>query len=315
MHRPVVTLMLLAFGLVVFETRTGAAEVTAERSERGVVVKIDGRFFTEYLVDAGLEPKLGPILWPIIGPTGEPITRAHPMAEGPNERKDHPHHRSLWFNHGDVNGLSFWHEQRIRHREFVRVESGQRAVIVTRNDWVAPDGQRVCEDLRELAFATDGQRRWIDYDVTVTASDGPVKFGDTKEGTMGIRVAGTMKVDAKPGGRIVNSEGQVDKEAWGKRAAWVDYHGPVDGQTVGVAVLNHPSSFRFPTYWHVRTYGLFAANPFGLHNFEGPDAPDGSHTLAPGESMCLRYRFLIHRGDEKEGRVAEAFSEYSQQAR
>ena len=320
MRRPVVTLILLVFGLVVLLTRIGAAEVTAERSERGVVVKIDGQLFTEYLVDAGLDPelkqpKLGPILWPIIGPTGKPVTRAYPMDEGPNERKDHPHHRSLWFNHGDVNGLSFWHEQTIQHREFVKVEGGEQAVIVTRNDWMAPDGKRVCEDLRELRFGTDGQRRWIDYDVTVTASDGPVKFGDTKEGSMGIRVAGTMKVDAKLGGKIVNSEGQADKEAWAKRAAWVDYHGPVDGQTVGVAVLNHPSSFRFPTYWHVRTYGLFAANPFGLHHFQGSDEYDGSHTLAPGESMCLRYRFLLHKGDEKEGRVAEAFAKYSQEAR
>ena len=104
---------------------------------------------------------------------------------------------------------------------------------------------------------------------------------------MGVRVAGTMKVDAKLGGRIVNSEGQTDGDAWAKRAAWVDYHGPVDGLTVGVAILNHPSSFRFPTYWHVRTYGLFAANPFGWQDFQRSDDVDGSCALAPGESITL----------------------------
>jgi len=315
MSRRFVISTLPVVSLVALFARVGAAEVTAEPSEKGVVVKIDGQLFTEYLVDTGLKPKLGPILWPIIGPTGKPMTRAYPMAEGPGERPDHTHHRSLWFNHGDVNGLSFWHIETIQHREYVRVESGPQAVIVTRNDWIGPSGEKVCEDQRSLTFGVDGDTRRIDYDVTVKATGGPVKFGDTKEGSMGVRVAGTMKVDAKLGGRIVNSEGQTDGEAWGKRAAWVDYHGPVDGQTVGVAILNHPDSFRFPTYWHVRTYGLFAANPFGWHNFKGSDEYDGSYTLAPGESFTLRYRFLFHKGDEKDGKVAEAFSAYAEQSR
>jgi hypothetical protein len=298
---------MLAFGLVVCFVRVSPAEVTAERSEKGVVITIDGAPFTEYVTDFHGTP----ILWPIFGPTGKPMTRAYPMGEGPNERQDHPHHRSLWFTHGDVNGLSFWDKETIRHREFVKVESGDRAVVVTRNDWIDHAGKTVCEDERRLTFGTLGDARFIDFDVTVKAKYVPVKFGDTKEGTMAVRVAGTMKVDAKLGGRIVNSEGQVDGDAWGKRAAWVDYHGPVDGETVGIAILNHPTSFRFPTYWHVRTYGLFAANPFGWHNFEGSNDVDGSYTLQPGESITFRYRFLFHKGDEKQAKVAEAFAAYA----
>jgi len=315
MSRRVVTLNLLAVGLILVSTCAGAAEITAEKGETGVVVQIDGQPFTTYVFDSGQKPELGPILWPILGPTGKPVTRAHPMAEGPNERQDHPHHRSLWFNHGDVNGLSFWHVETIRHREFIKVESGPEAVIATRNDWIGPDDKRVCEDQRTLTFGVDGDTRRIDFDITVRAIDDPVKFGDTKEGTMGVRVAGTMKVDAKLGGEIVNSEGQVDRDAWGKQAAWVDYHGPVDGQTVGVAILNHPGSFRFPTYWHVRTYGLFAANPFGIRRFTGSDDQDGSHTLAAGESITLSYRFLFHKGDEKEAKVGEAFKAYAAKPR
>ena len=109
----------------------------------------------------------------------------------------------------------------------------------------------------------------------------------------------------------MNSEGQTDRGTWGKRAAWVDYHGPLDGQVTGITIMNHPSSFRFPTYWHVRTYGLFAANPFGLHDFEGTSEVDGTHELEAGESITLRYRVLLHRGDEKEGKVAEAFADYA----
>jgi hypothetical protein len=302
-----VTAVLLCVGLIALGTGAACGEITAKPSDKGVVVKIDGQLFAEYVTDFNGTP----ILWPIIGPTGKPMTRSHPMGEGPEERKDHPHHRSLWFTHGDVNGLSFWDKETIRHREFVNIESGEQALIVTRNDWVARDGSVVCEDERKLRFGTDGQSRFIDFDITLKALDRPVKFGDTKEGTMAVRVAGTMKVDAKLGGKIVNSEGQTDLEAWGKRAAWVDYHGPVDGQTAGIAIFNHPTSFRFPTYWHVRTYGLFAANPFGWHDFTRSEDKDGSHTLAPGETITLRYRFLFHHGDEKIGKVFEAFAAYA----
>ncbi len=290
------------------------AEVTATRDGDKVTVKIEGELFTEYLAAPDLDPALGPILWPILGPAGKPMTRAYPMAEGPAERKDHPHHRSLWFNHGDVNGHSFWHKQTIQHRKFVRVQGGEKAEIVTQNDWLAPDGTKVCEDERRLAFSVDGDNRLIDFEITIKATDGPVEFGDTKEGSFGVRVAGTMKVDAKPGGRIVNSDGREDKAAWGKRAAWVDYQGPVEGETAGIAILNHPSSFRYPTYWHVRTYGLFAANPFGIKDFKGPEG-DGSHTILKGESITLRYRVVLHRGDEKQGRIAESFAAYAKEAK
>ena len=291
--------------------RLAAAAVTAEKTDRGVVVKVDGQLFAEYRTDVNGQP----ILWPIIGPTGRPVTRAYPMADDvANEKHDHPHHRSLWFTHGDVNGLSFWHKEKTEHQEFLRIASGQQALVATRNDWLAPDGKRVMEDKRTLTFGTDADARWIDFDIMLTATDGPVKLGDTKEGTFGVRVAGTMKVDAKPGGRIVTSEGKTDKAAWGKAAPWVDYHGPIDGKTVGIAIFNHPSSFRFPTYWHVRTYGLFAANPFGLHDFVRKGA-DGSFVLEKNESMPLRYRVYIHAGDEKEGKVAEAYARYAEIAK
>jgi hypothetical protein len=191
------------------------------------------------------------------------------------------------------------------------VQGGPTAVIVTRNDWLKSDGTRVCEDERSLTFGGDAKVRWIDFDIVIKASDGPVKFNDTKEGSFGMRVPETMKVDAKKGGQIVNSEGQTDKDAWAKRAAWVDYHGPIEGETLGIAILNHPSSFRYPTYWHVRTYGLFAANPFCLRDFTGEKSADGSYTLEPGQTIAFHYRILLHSGDEKSAKVAEAYTTYA----
>jgi hypothetical protein len=297
-----------------------AAEVTAQPCDHGVVITINGQPFAEYWTRSGSKP----IVWPIIGPTGKAMTRAWPMAEGAGEKKDHVHHRSLWFTHGSVNGIDFWGESSkggiTRHREFVKVEGGPSATIITRNDWIGPDEKKVCEDERTLIFGGDAETRRIDFDITIKASEGPVTFGDTKEGSFGMRVPETMKVDArklnpKLGGKIINSEGQTDDAAWGKPAAWVDYHGPVDDQLVGIAILNHPSSFRFPTPWHVRTYGLFAANPFGLHDFQANKDVDGSYTLPAGQTMTFRYRVLLHRGDEKSAKIAEAYAAYAKEER
>jgi hypothetical protein len=293
-----------------------SVEITAERSENGVIVKIDGQLFTEYVVKSETKP----ILWPILGPTGKPMTRDYPLREHPGEATDHPHQRSLWFTHGNVNSVNFWAELRsapnaknlgtIQHVKFLTVAGGKPAVIVAQNDWLGPDGKKICEDQRTLRFDTDGNVRWIDFDVAVKATEGPVTFADDKEGAFGVRVAQSICVDAKQGGKIVNSKQQTDGAAWGQQAPWVDYYGPVDGQTVGIAIFNHPSSFRYPTYWHVRGYGLFAANPFGVHEFSAGKLSGGAHTIAAGECMTLRYRVFLHQGDEKTGKVAEAFEAY-----
>jgi len=309
---PLVALAVMSF----FPCFPGfSAEITVERSEWGAAVKIDGRLFTEYLIRSGNKP----VLWPIIGPTGRPMTRAYPMRDRPGEKKDHPHHRSLWFTHGDVNGVNFWDERgpvgTIKHVEFTRLAGGKPATIAARNAWLGPKGKKICEDRRTLRFDTDGESRRIDFDITLVATEGAVTFGDTKEGTFGVRVADTIRVDAGRGGKIVNSRQRVNEAAWGQPAEWIDYHGPVDGQIVGIAILNHPGSFRFPTYWHARTYGLLTANPFGLRTFTGGKRTDGAYKLSPGERMTLRYRVLLHRGDERQGRVAEAFSVYSNQAK
>lgn len=294
-----------------------AATLTIEESPGGRIVKVDGQLFAEYLTKSGAKP----IVWPIIGPSGVAMTRSFPMERVKGEF-DHPHQRSLWFTHGNVNGIDFWSEGSSRgkteHREFKKSEiaADGSAVIETVNDWVDRDGKKHLEDVRRLTFRAGDNWRSIDFDITLRApADAPVTFGDTKEGTMGIRVPTVMTVDRKQGGKIVNSRGQADAAAWGMPAEWVDYHGTVDGHAVGVAVLNHPTSFRFPTHWHVRTYGLFAANPFGLHDFPGGESADGSHTLQPGEEISLRYRFLFHEGDEKQGGVQAAYDAYAREPR
>jgi len=309
----------LIFAALVGVSSAAAAEFTVEKSDRGVSVKLDGKLFTEYVIRSGTKP----ILWPINGPGGVPLTREYSMRKVAGESHDHPHHRSLWFTHGKVNGIDFWSESakagEIRHRDFAEVRGGSTGRIVALDDWLDHDGEKVCEDRRTLVFrAAEGQRS-IDFDIRITASNGRLVFGDTKEGSFGLRVADWLKVDPPGHGRIINSDGVTDEAAWGKRASWVDYHAPRGGQggggqTLGIAILNHPSSFRYPTYWHVRTYGLFAANPFGKNELTGvKEKPDGSATVEPGQSLTFRYRVILHEGDEKQAHVAEAFAEYAKE--
>lgn len=315
----------IGYGWLGFMASTAIADVTVQPSERGEVVKIDGQPFAEYLTLSGHEPAL----WPVIGPTGQPMTRSFPA--GPRilgETDDHPHHHSIWFAHGNVNGIDFWTDRsaspdkkdnQIVHRGYVDPPGRQPADrIISRNDWVS-DGKKICEDERTVVFGKrENGDRWIDYRVKLTASEGDITLGDTKEGTFGVRVADSLSVDAKIGGRIVNSRGEVNEAAWGKPAEWVDNSGPVAGETVGIAIFSHPSSFRPTCRWHARVYGLLAANPFGEREFlaEGrrrqqPQPPlQGAHTLAKGDSLSFRYRVLLHRGDAEQARVADAYREF-----
>jgi hypothetical protein len=225
--------------------------------------------------------------------------------------------------YGDVNGVDFWGANRnddkgdagahIAHRDFVKLESGADAgKIVTQNDWMN-GAQRLCADERSLTFGGDANgNRWIDFEIRIEAPNADVTFGDTKEGAFAVRVADSMRVEAKSGGRITNSEGQTDAAAWGLPARWVDYTGPVDGETVGIAIMSHPESFRPVPRWHVRTYGLFAANPFGQHDFPNPEAAkQGPVTIKKGDSITLRYRIWLHKGATDVESTERAFREYA----
>ncbi len=261
-----------------------------------------------------------PVVYPIVGPGGHRMTRAYPLEPaGENEKSDHPHHKSMWLTHGDVNGTDFWldrdHAGKIVQTQGNAVvdESGA-AVITTENDWVTKDGTKVLSDTRRFAFSQDKDRFIIDCDFLLKATAGDVNFGDTKEGSFGIRVAGTMKVDAKLGGKITNAEGEINNAAWGKKSAWVDYAGPVAGDPVGITIHDHPSSFGYPCRWHVRTYGLFAANPFGVYHFTGGEKTNGI-VLKEGSRMRLNYRVVVYQGDFDFDTAAEDSKQYANDPR
>jgi hypothetical protein len=286
-----------------------------------VRVEIDGKLFTEYIfkdVDR-------PYCYPVIGPAETPMTRNFPMKDVPGEERDHKHHRSLWYAHGIINGSDFWSENskngKTVHEKFTALKSGDHAATLSsQNKWVATNGSVVLTDNRTIRFHAD---RTIDFEITLQAlPDKGFTMGDTKEGSMSLRINESMRVTKPPEGKgkkrekgdghIVTSEGIRDGATWGTRAAWVDCYGPVEGKVFGVAMFDHPSNPRHPTWWHVRDYGLFAANPWGIHDFEKKPAEKelGNMEVAPGKSISFRYRIIFHEGDELQGKVAERFQEY-----
>jgi hypothetical protein len=289
-----------------------------QRADR-VVVTLDGKAFTEFLFRA--EGKHGPVLFPLLGPDGVPFTRSWPVGPLlPGEPQDHPHHESLWCNHGDVNGHDFWTGRGGTRIELVSIDRVGDGRIEASCRWLAPDGSTVCTDQRKLAFSAEDDDRIIDHTITITASHGPLVFGDTKEGMMAVRVRPELNTkQAKNGppatGHYLNANGDRDADAWGKSAAWVDLSGTLDGKPVGICCFDHPRNLRHPTTWHARDYGLFAANPFGLHDFLEAPTGAGRLELAPGQTLTLSHRWILHAGDAAAARVADRYAEWAEGCR
>lgn len=303
---------------------TAANDVRLTRSDDRVRVEIGGQLFTEFIFQGA--PK--PYLYPVLASDGTEMMRHFPMKKGvPGEVEDHPHHRSLWFTHGDVDGVDFWAENNPKKGKIINesVEHSTKdgaGVIRARNKWVDAEGMVHLTDDTVMRFRGTADARFLDYEVTLKApADRPVVFGDTKEGSMAIRLPLWMTPSHSQGkgkkhegkGTIINDSGKTNDATWGDRSTWVDYYAPKDGKVYGVAMFDHPANPRHPTWWHVRSYALFAANPFGRHDFEKlkDDPKAGNMTIPAGGSVTFRWRFYFHFGDEKTGKVAERFKEYA----
>jgi hypothetical protein len=300
-------------------------EVAIKELPNKIRITIDGQLFTEF--HYGDAPHV--YYYPLLGPGGVSLTRSWPMENPPDEEHDHPHHRSMWFSHGLVNGVDFWTEPqpdksdathrfgRIVFEKVLEAKSGTDAgTLTTLQKWVAPDGSVPVTGTQTLrVYQRPKNERLFDFEVTLTAGDKDVVFGDTKEGTFGIRIAESMRLkQAKsPGaGHIVNSEGLRDDKVWGQHAKWVDMSGPADGKTYGIAIFDHPSNLRHPTRWHARDYGLFAANPFCEAEMDKTQPKGaGDYKLSAGKALTLKYRVLLHEGEADPATLAERFAEYA----
>ena len=331
----------LAVSLVLSLVANLRADVTITELDDRVRVTIDEQVFTEWRH----KEWVAPFLYPVIGPNGENVTRHYPMKAGVSgEALDHPHHRSIRFSHSDVNGFNFWwapgkekagHTAEIKLEKVEKITSGKTGEVVFWNQWLG-DGKLVLRERVRLAFIPlENRQLLMDYDIELQAADSPVLIGDKRDGGLLVRVAGSIKVEDEKGnkfaGTILNSRGDRNADAWGKRAEWVDYFGPdASGKTVGIAMFDHPSNVRFPTHWHARTYGLITANRFGTDHFKGKyndhktvvcrpagnacpacASHSGDFTVPAGKSITLRHRLYFHHGDPAAARVTEQYRDYT----
>jgi hypothetical protein len=273
-----------------------------------------------------------PYFWPVHASGGLPVTRAWPMEKAPpGGSTDHIHQKSVWFCHGDVSreglqpehpskevaGTDFWSEGKVRGRIVctsvgqARLEAGL-ARLPTHNEWRSASGARVLDEDRVITFYDFGEARLFVLDIDLQASAGRVTFGDTKEGSFGVRVNDLIR--QSKGGKIENADGKVGEAAcWGRLSAWCDYSGQIDGKPAGIAIFDDPAN-PSPACWHSRSYGLMAANPFGRAK-SGFPAMKGRTDLVQipnGGHLRFRYGLFLHRGDVREGKVGEYYQRFVQ---
>jgi hypothetical protein len=302
-------------------------QVVPNESARRVDVTVDGKRFTSYIWPTSLKK---PVLYPLRTAKGTVITRGFPLEPRKGERVDHPHHVGLWFNHGDVNGFDFWNNSddipaarvdkmgTIVHQRVVEAKSGAgQGELTVETDWHKPDGSSLLRERTRFVFRADGTSRTIDRITTLTALGERVVFKDNKEGVIGMRVVRSLEQPATQPEVFTDSSGQPTKvpvldntgvtglytsseglkgdAVWGTRGRWTMLTGTVESEPVTIVMLDHPSNPGFPTYWHARGYGLFAANPMGEKIFtEGKKELNVS--IEPGASIVFRHRIVILGG-------------------
>lgn len=317
--------------------------IIENREENRLDVLVDGKPFTSYIFPENI---MKPVLYPLRTADGSFITRGWPLDPRPGERVDHPHHVGMWFNYGDVNGLDFWNnstsipEERrnrygtIRHRQVNKIENGNdKAILDVTMDWQKPDGTNLLKEETRFVFNGSGNMRTIERITRLTALHEDVSFKDNKEGVIGIRLARGLEhpsnkpevfTDASGKGTAVpkldndgvtgkyrSSAGKEGDDVWGTRGQWVNLNGVIDAKPVSLVILDHPKNVGYPTYWHARGYGLFAANPLGQKEFsKGKEELD--FKLPAGKSVTFRYKVLIHSGSHlKDERVTAEFNKFS----
>jgi hypothetical protein len=294
-------------------------------ADKAIDVMIDGKLFTSFCWP---ENVYKPVLYPVYTSAGTEITRGFPLKPRKGERNDHMHHIGIWFNYGDVNGFDFWNNGNggkkipkggeIKHLRIDRLRSKKgEGSIVSSESWIDTAGRELLTEKTEYHFIANGETRIIDRITTLTSGDSAVHFNDIKEGLFAIRVARQLELPSKERvvltdslgnespvrdtlntgvtGNYISSEGITGDAVWGTRAKWMELTGTIGAEKISVVICDHPKNPGYPTYWHARGYGLFAANPFGWKDFtNGKEIFNFS--LPAKKPVTFRYRLIVHSG-------------------
>lgn len=294
-------------------------------SQKKVIITIDGKSFTELIYTDTMEK---PFLYPIVASNGSAITRGFPWNPKPNDPTDHPHHIGLWFNYESVNGLDFWNNSYaieadkkknygwIRTQKILHTKSGKQASVAYTANWTNQQKKVLLEETTDLNFSTIGNDRVIERITKLTAVE-DVIFNDAKDGMLGLRVAHELELsisetkkyvdasgivtyvkankDNTVTGNYLTSEGKQGDAAWGTRGNWCMLYGKLGSDSISIVMIDHPQNPGYPTYWHARNYGLFAANPLGQKIFSNGKS-QLNFKLPKGQSVVFRYKIIIAAG-------------------
>ena len=321
-----IVVMTLIVSTVAAQKRD-AVKVIKSPNENKVDVFIGGKLFTSFLYPDLLEK---PVLFPLRAANGTIVTRGFPLDPKPGEPTDHPHHIGLWFNFENVNGLDFWNNSYaipqnkknlygwIRTDKILETKGGTIGVLVYHANWTNQQKGVILEETTRFEFSGSGNQRIIDR-LTTLKADTAVVFNDAKDGMLGLRLAHELQIpttedqqftdnkgnvttvkggtDHIANGNYITSAGKTGNDAWSTRGVWCKVFGKMGADSVSVAIIDHPGNPNYPTFWHARGYGLFAANPLGEKIFtNGKSAKNLS--LKKGESVTFRYRIVINNGKQ-----------------
>ena len=321
-----------------------AVDLKVNETEKKVDVMVDGKLFTAYIYPENVKK---PVLWPVMSPAGNMLTRSFPMVNKEGDRSDHPHHVGIWLNYGDVNGLDFWNnseaiapEKRdgygtIYHQSVEKAESGKgKALLVTKSDWKSPDNTLMLQEETGFEFIAVENANIIDRTTTLTAVIDEVNFTDNKEGMFAIRVARELELPSEKPTKLVDSHGVVTKvdkmdntyvkgnyrsadgvegkEVWGTRCRWMKLSSEIKGESIALVIIDHPSNVGYPTYWHARDYGLFAANTLGQKVFSN-GKNELNFSLKKGDSVTFKYRLVVAAENLTDKQINKLADEYAKQ--
>ncbi len=309
--------------------------------EKIVNVLIGGELFTSYIWPETIKK---PVLWPVITAGGNEVTRQFPLKQKAGERADHPHHIGVWLNYGDVNGLDFWNNSEaipkekadsygtIYHESIKKTKSGKgQGLLVTTAKWKDNKGKVLLNEVTEYVFSVEGKTRIIDRSSVLKAVNGKVNITDNKEGMFAIRVTRELELpstgkvqltdshgnvtevdasnDKTATGSYLSSEGITDDDVWSTRGRWVKLSGVINGEVVAIVIFDHPSNPGYPTYWHARGYGLFAANNLGQKIFSN-GKEEMNFSIDNGKSATFRYRLAVFSGNPSVKEIEKMATEF-----
>jgi Family of unknown function (DUF6807) len=286
------------FAGILFSFPVTATKLAAVKVGSKINVTIGDKYFTSYIFS---EDEKYPFFYPVNGPvSGGSLTSMR--------NAEYPHHSSLFLGCDQVNGGNYWQEGlergRIRSLNPVILKQGGDTVIITDECiWSRPGAVSPIRDTRRIIItAPDATVRQIDFEITLEML-ADVTIMKTNHSLFSVRMAADLSV--LNGGTIINAEGlKSEKKTFGQPSPWMDYYGKRGNATEGLAILQHPSNPWYPSPWFTRDYGFMSPTPmFWPEN-------GTSIFMKKGTLLKLRYRVIVHSGDDKEANIAEAFTKY-----